>query len=109
MSELAPEKCAEIRRRIGHRRDLDYERLPLLFDEVTALLDAADELGRIKAELGDPSRQSIMGGWLVIDTGRHNCGTGPGGHYGAHEPGCGLERAIQLDNLPGWPGEERAR
>ena len=74
-------------------------------DDLTALLDAADELDRIKAELSDPSRQSIMGGWLVIDTGQHNCGTGPGGHYGAHEPGCGLEQAIRLDDLPGWPEE----
>ena len=66
-----------------------------------ALLDELDEL--------DPSRHSIMGGWLVIATGQHNCGTGPGGHFGAHEPGCGLEQAVQLDNLPGWPGDERDR
>ena len=78
-------------------------------DDLTALLDAADELDRIKAELGDPSRHSIMGGWLVIDTGQHNCGTGPGGHYGAHEPGCGLEQATRLDNLPGWPGGQSTR
>ena len=87
----------------GERRTLTA--VTVAADDLTALLDAADELDRIKAELGDPSRHSIMGGWLVIDTRQHNCGTGPGGHYGAHEPGCGLEQAIRLDNLPGWPGE----
>ena len=94
-----------IRRRIAIRERDGHERLLLNHEALRDLLDAADELDRIKAELGDPSRHSIMGGWLVIDTRQHNCGTGPGGHYGAHEPGCGLEQAIQLDNLPGWPGE----
>lgn len=31
------------------------------------------------------------GEWLAVDVGRHTCGTGQGGHYGAHERGCGLE------------------
>lgn len=109
MSDLTPERRAELRRRIVFRRQMGYERVAVDFAPLADLLDAADELDRIKGELGDPSRHSIMGGWLVIDTRQHNCGTGPGGHYGAHEPGCGLEQAIQLDNLPGWPGDERDR
>mgnify|MGYP001161892120 CR=1 FL=1 len=98
-----------IRRRIELRERDGHERLLLNHVDLRALLDAADELDRIKAELGDPSRHYIMDGWLVIDTGKHTCGTGPGGHYGAHEPGCGLEQALRLDNLPGWPGDERDR
>ncbi len=31
------------------------------------------------------------GGTGEIDVGRHTCGTGPDGHFGHHEPGCGLE------------------
>lgn len=34
---------------------------------------------------------ALFDGWLVQDVGRHTCGTGPHGHFGAHEPGCGLE------------------
>ena len=44
-------------------------------------------------------RLQIVGDWLVEDVGRHTCGTDPGGHYGAHEPGCGLEPLIPLDAL----------
>lgn len=98
-----------IRRRIELRERDGHERLLLNHVDLRALLDACDERDRIKAELGDPSRHYIMDGWLVIDTGRHTCGTGPGGHYGAHEPGCGLEQALRLDNLQGWPGDERDR
>ena len=98
-----------IRRRIAIRERDGHERLLLNHEALLALLDAADERDRIKTEMGDPSRHYIMDGWLVIDTGEHTCGTGPGGHYGAHEPGCGLEQALRLDNLPGWPGGERDR
>lgn len=31
----------------------------------------------------------IENGWLVEVVDQHTCGTGEGGHYGAHEPGCG--------------------
>ena len=82
MNDLTPETVAALRGRAGVA-----ERLALSREQVLALLDAADERDRIKAELGDPSRHCIMGGRLVIDTRQHNCGTGPGGHYGAHEPG----------------------
>jgi hypothetical protein len=27
----------------------------------------------------------------AVEVGKHTCGTGPDGYYGAHEPGCGLE------------------
>lgn len=47
----------------------------------------------------DPQRLSIDRGWLVYDTGHHTCGTGPDGHYGAHEPGCGLEPLMTVEEL----------
>lgn len=45
------------------------------------------------------TRFLIEGDWLVEDVGHHTCGTGPDGHYGAHERGCGLEPLISLDQL----------
>ena len=107
MADLTPERRAELRER-WLRPPGEYS-VCIPSRDLLGLLDAADERDRIKAELGDPSRHYIMDGWLVIDTGRHTCGTGPGGHYGTHEPGCGLEQALRLDNLPGWPGDERDR
>lgn len=115
MTDLTPERRAELRGLAESAQPFirhggtDPAAVYVPAAELTALLDAIDERDRIKAELGDPSRHYIMDGWLVIDTGRHTCGTGPGGHYGAHEPGCGLEQALQLDNLQGWPGDERDR
>lgn len=44
-------------------------------------------------------RLLIMGEWLAEDVGRHTCGTGPDGHYGAHEPGCGIEPVMTLAEL----------
>jgi hypothetical protein len=44
-------------------------------------------------------RLRIDGEWLVLEVDRHTCGTGPEGHYGAHEPGCGLEPLLRLDEL----------
>lgn len=41
----------------------------------------------------------IAGDMLCEDVGRHTCGTGPEGHYGAHEPGCGLEPVMSLEDL----------
>lgn len=55
----------------------------------------------------EPKNLSIMNGWLVEMVGKHNCGTGPDGHYGAHEPGCGYEPHLNLAELEGWPGAER--
>ena len=109
MSDLTPEKRAVMREAVSREPNLEAVYWDVSGVTLRALLDAADELDRIKAEMGDPSRHYIMDGWLVIDTGRHTCGTDPGGHYGTHEPGCGLEQALRLDNLPGWPGDERDR
>lgn len=110
MSDSMDSDLREVIRRYSELRERDgHERPPLNHTYLGALLDAADELDRIKTQMGDPSRHYIMDGWLVIDTGQHTCGTDPGGHYGAHEPGCGLEQALRLDNLPGWPGDERDR
>lgn len=50
------------------------------------------------------SRLIVDSGWLVEEVDEHTCGTDPSGHYGQHEPGCGLIPAVQLDTLPGWPG-----
>lgn len=49
----------------------------------------------------------IDGDWLVDVHQHHTCGTGPNGHYGAHEPGCGEVPVVNLRGLPGWtpPGE----
>lgn len=44
----------------------------------------------------------IEGTWLVRDVGKHTCGTAMGGHYGAHEPGCGTVPEVNLATLPGW-------
>lgn len=38
----------------------------------------------------------IENGWLFVVVDRHTCGTGEGGHYGAHEPGCGTEAIMDL-------------
>jgi hypothetical protein len=51
-----------------------------------------------------PGDLTVMGDWLVEYAGEHTCGTGPGGHYGAHEPGCGYE---PLANLEGMSPAER--
>ena len=110
MSDSMDSDLREVTRRYSELRERDGHESPSLNHiYLGALLGTADELDRIKAEMGDPSRHYIMDGWLVIDTGKHTCGTDPGGHYGAHEPGCGLEQALRLDNLPGWPGAERDR
>lgn len=50
----------------------------------------------------EPTRLRIEGTWLVQEVGRHTCGAGPGGHYGLHEPGCGLIPEVDLSTLPGW-------
>lgn len=53
----------------------------------------------------DSSKLSIMYGWLVYDVGEHTCGGyGPESNY-AHEPGCGFEPMVHLEELPGWPGD----
>lgn len=41
----------------------------------------------------------VIGDVLAERVNEHTCGTGPGGHYGAHEPGCGLEPVGRLGAL----------
>ena len=48
MTDLTPKKRAELRRRIQFRRNLEYEQVSLLLDEVAALLDSTDELDRLR-------------------------------------------------------------
>lgn len=47
MTDLTPERRAGLRHIIKFRRNLEYERVSLLLDETTALLDAADERDRL--------------------------------------------------------------
>ena len=48
----------------------------------------------------DPNKVSIMSGWLVYDVGEHTCGGyGPESGY-AHEPTCGYEPMIKVDEIP---------
>lgn len=42
---------------------------------------------------------AIENGWLIEVTGEHTCGTGPDGHYGVHEPGCGTTPLISIEEL----------
>ena len=42
---------------------------------------------------------AVMGDWLVESIGRHTCGTGPNGHYGHHEPGCGWEPIATIEDV----------
>lgn len=35
------------------------------------------------------------GTWISEDVGEHTCGTAKDGHYGAHQPGCGLEPLVE--------------
>lgn len=99
--ELTPERRSALR---GIAAD-DRHAMTVLAADMLALLDAADERDRMAGELSDPSKLSILNGWLVLDVGRHNCGTDFGGHFGAHEPGCGIEPVVRLDTLDGWPGQ----
>lgn len=89
-----------------------------LIADARAAMDYSDDtgwfwVGRLADALAaaskvhEPKDLSIMNGWLVEMVGKHNCGTGPDGHYGAHEPGCGYEPHLNLAELEGWPGAER--
>lgn len=44
-------------------------------------------------------RLHVISDHLVEDVGHHTCGTGPDGHYGAHEPGCGYEMITPLKDI----------
>jgi hypothetical protein len=58
---------------------------------VSAALPAAVDLSAPRLEIAD--------GWIVEVGDTHTCGTGPDGHYGAHEPGCGITPLIELGEL----------
>ena len=63
---------------------------------VAAALAAAQEREQRVAEF------RIVGTWLIEEVGHHTCGTERGGHFGAHEPGCGQEPVINLAAVPGF-------
>lgn len=74
---------------------------------ITDLADALEAVTLEQDTATEPKNLSIMNGWLVEMVGKHTCGTGPDGHYGAHEPGCGYEPHLNLADLEGWPEAER--
>lgn len=47
-----------------------------------------------------PDSFQIVNGWLAQHVGHHTCGTAQGGHFGAHEPGCGWEPICKVSELP---------
>lgn len=72
-----------------------------------AVLRDADEEDTVPAQTYATLAESklrIESDWLVQEVDEHTCGTDRGGHYGAHEPGCGLEPVLDLSVLPGWVG-----
>lgn len=64
----------------------EMKRLPLTDPQQAAVRDFLDRL-------------HVMGDYLVEEVGHHTCGTGPDGHYGAHEPGCGYEMVTPLKDI----------
>lgn len=44
-------------------------------------------------------RLHVINDYLVEETGKHTCGTGPDGYYGLHEPGCGYEIITPLSEI----------
>ena len=44
-------------------------------------------------------RLHVISDHLVEEVGHHTCGTGEGGHYGMHEPGCGYEMLTPLKDI----------
>lgn len=52
----------------------------------------------------------VINGWVAEDVGHHTCGTGEGGHYGTHEPYCGLVPVAPLallEPLRAWVKKSR--
>lgn len=68
-----------------------------------------DVIERLKKEpLEEPQKAAVrdfidslhvVGDYLVEEVGYHTCGTGEGGHYGAHEPGCGYMPVTRLSDI----------
>jgi hypothetical protein len=61
---------------------------------VLAVADVRER--RASAPDGKTYRWAADSGWLVEQVDQHTCGTGPNGHYGHHEPGCGLIPLVEL-------------
>ena len=47
----------------------------------------------------DPSKLRILSGWLVYDLETHNCAGGTPESSYAHEPGCGYEGIVTVEEL----------
>lgn len=103
MTNLTPERRAELRERVSQESNLEAVYWSIGGTTLATLLDAADERDRLASQQLDPSKLSIISGWLAVEVGHCNCGVS-GGYFGAHERGCGLEDVLRLDTLPGWPG-----
>lgn len=63
---------------------------------------------KAKGLLRDYPHLEIEGDWLVEVVDEHTCGTGPNGHYGLHEPGCGTVPVAQLNRPEGAQAVKRA-
>lgn len=93
--------------------DGDYDSEPDFYRKVAAKFIAAYESARSpEPTTGDVKAccdfaEAIDGRWLVEVHDHHTCGTGEGGHYGAHEPGCGTVPLLDLRGLEGWAEHER--
>lgn len=81
------------------RGDFDYGRRVALRDVMEALKKEPMDQASTAAVKDFVDRLAVIGDYLVAATGEHTCGTGPDGHYGAHEPGCGYEPITPLDQI----------
>lgn len=87
------------RSRPADRGDYDFGRRAALRDLMEALKKEPLEESEKAAVRDFLDRLHVIGDWLVEETGNHTCGTGPDGHYGIHEPGCGYEPITPLDQI----------
>jgi hypothetical protein len=96
--------------------------IPHLSNDLVAFDDAVDEAATavttfvetipIVAEQEAPTDDTkyvIVNGWLCENVNEHTCGTGPDGHYGQHEPGCGLIPLGMVDELLLRPNPSHVR
>lgn len=74
----------------------------VLFDKINRLAADLAKSQAFTERLQNPGPMHIDGTWLVEDVGHHTCGTGPGGHFGAHERGCGTEPVLDLSRVEGF-------
>jgi hypothetical protein len=59
--------------------------------EIKPKTPTASGISRLLAAAGTGQCCPECNGWGWIESDRCTCGTGPSGHYGMHEPHCGLE------------------